>query len=1469
MATQADVVSSWQNGEVVYNNEIPSEEKIPIKGEKNVLITSALPYVNNVPHLGNIIGSVLSADVFSRYSGQRGVRTLFVCGTDEYGTATETKALQEGTTPQAVCDKYHEIHKGIYEWFNIKFDRFGRTTTPDQTEICQNIFLKLRENGFTSSDSIDQLHCGACDKFLADRYVHGTCPFCAYDDARGDQCDKCGKLINAVDLVNPKCSVCKSDPKVRQSRHIFIDLDKLSSKVEEQLNKTLENDSNRWSPNAVSIAKSWIKTGLERRCITRDLKWGTPVPLEEFSSKVFYVWFDAPIGYLSITKGLLGENWTKWWKAPEDVELYNFLGKDNVAFHSVMFPATQIGANDNYTIVKHMCATEYLNYENVKFSKSRGTGVFGNDAQSTGIPADVWRFYLLYVRPENQDTAFSWDDFTLKVNSELLNNVGNFCNRALSFLDKQFGGVIPEINLDHKDIEFLTAVQEDLNEYNRSLDAVKLRNENAPWKLIKGSEEEKKRAKTVLGVAANIAYLIGILLYPYMPQVTGEIRKQCGADRLPRIPDTVLCFLKPGHKIGAPKPLFAKLEVDVVKEFKARFGGQQENGIDAAPVVKEPKKAGKAKPPKNKVPASANKGKKVKEQKMAAHFPKVMANTQNIKNLLGVCGQHFEQRRALFVTEQLSKLNKEQDALKKEVESLKRKLVELEIEGGVPQVEVPKKEVSACATPAGKNVESLGGKKQAENVDKPKKVKKKQPKKEQTKKGGNAAAADDAVDVGRLDLRIGRIIEAKHHPDADSLYVETIDLGEEKPRTVVSGLVRHVPLDQMQNRLVMCLCNLKPAKMRGIESQAMVMCASSPEKVEIMELDPSCVPGQVVKCEGFTHRPDAVLNPKKKVWEAVAEHLKVNANGQAAYKDVPLLVDGNSTPVVAPTLRATMKKAAKKSAKKSGNVCANPASDERFSSVASDPKFIEISKKNRKVTIDKRFQSALTIKKFSAKAAMDRRGRIVDLGNRDDLNNIYDVESDQEPVELEKKPSILDLARGEGNVSSSDESDSSDSGDDSDVEDGDDDCADLDKNVERVEWASRRLAICNMDWDRVSADDLFVLFSSFKPPNGNLLSITVYLSDFGKKRTEQEEREGPQVKKTNAKDKEAASEAVRQYQLDRLKYYYAVLECDSVETASAVYEHCDGVEFEMSSVKMDLRFIPDDMSFEESRVKERSNADNVNVNKYKPKYFESSAMANCRTQITWDETDPERKRAMREVFTADNVDEFKDLIAPGSSDEEDDQDGESKPNTLATLLDAAGENESTGGKQLQVEWEPSLNMDDGEDEEDGLEMAFDGEDAEGKGKKKSKDSKTPWERYIEKRKQKKKERKATIQAIRKAKKEEREAEDAEAAVEHKKRVAAKKKEESVKNASAPVDVGDERFSALFTNSAFAIDKSNPLYKSAHNLADVQVSEKRKRHLPRKEDEEQPEEEKGPRTSSLIAKLKKRTETLKNKKRKLH
>ncbi|KAK3757029.1 hypothetical protein RRG08_041805 [Elysia crispata] len=592
------VFKAWQTERKDYPKPRVREYPVlPKPNDRNILVTSALPYVNNVPHLGNIIGCVLSADVFSRFAKLRNYNVLYVCGTDEYGTATETKAMEEGVTPKEICDKFNKLHTQIYRWFNIDFDYFGRTTTEQQTKIAQDIFWKLYERNFILKDSIDQLKCTKCDKFLADRFVEGTCPLCGFDDARGDQCDGCGKLLNAVDLVNPKCKICKASPVIVNSQHLFVDLPKLEPLLKSHLDQVFE--SGTWTHNARVITNSWIRDGLKPRCISRDLKWGTPVPLEGYKDKVFYVWFDAPIGYLSITANYT-DQWERWWKNPQQVEMYNFLGKDNVPFHSVIFPACLLGANDGYSVVNHMIATEYLNYEDTKFSKSRNTGVFGDQAETTGIPADVYRFYLLYLRPESQDTAFSWDDFMLKNNSELLNNLGNFINRALSFLFNIFGGVIQEMELNEEDQKLLALVTRELQTYISNLEACRLRDgirnilmisklgnqymqANKPWVLAKGTSDEKCRAGSVVSVSAQVVCLLSVLLNPYMPQTSATIQQQLQAPTSVNIiTDSFLPSLPVGHKISKPSPLFQKIEQNFIEGLREKFAGK--------PAEKSPKK---------------------------------------------------------------------------------------------------------------------------------------------------------------------------------------------------------------------------------------------------------------------------------------------------------------------------------------------------------------------------------------------------------------------------------------------------------------------------------------------------------------------------------------------------------------------------------------------------------------------------------------------------------------------------------------------------------------------------------------------------------------------------------------------------------------------------------------------------------------------------------------------------------------
>jgi methionyl-tRNA synthetase len=575
------------------------ERKIlPEEGKRNILITSALPYANNVPHLGNIIGSVLSADVYSRYCRLMGYNSVYVCGTDEYGTATETKAIQEGLTPQQICDKYLKLHKAVYDWFDIDFDHFGRTSTSQQTEITQDIFLKLRQNGELTEDNVDQSFCEPCNRFLADRYVNGTCPGCGSDQARGDQCDKCGKLLNPEDLINAKCFLCGTAPKVRTSRHIFINLPNIKERLEEWV--AASSGAGGWSSNCVKATSAWIRDGLKPRCITRDLKWGTPVPLPEFAEKVFYVWFDAPIGYISITANYTSE-WERWWKNPREVELIQFMGKDNIPFHTVIFPCSLIGTKENWTMLKFISSTEYLNYEDGKFSKSKGVGVFGDQAAETGIPVEIFRYYLLSNRPETSDTIFKWSDLAEKNNNELLPNIGNLFNRLLKFLQKSKKTVEPAGELSEYDRATLEKLFALTKEYISEMEQVKLKNalklamevsmignkyfqDTEFWSLEK---KDAQRFRSVINIACNVVRLVALLLEPFMPSIAAKVYQQLGIERNRREeallgeigrtenPEVLLTLVMEGTKAVNVLPIFKNISAEQVASLKARYAGKQ------------------------------------------------------------------------------------------------------------------------------------------------------------------------------------------------------------------------------------------------------------------------------------------------------------------------------------------------------------------------------------------------------------------------------------------------------------------------------------------------------------------------------------------------------------------------------------------------------------------------------------------------------------------------------------------------------------------------------------------------------------------------------------------------------------------------------------------------------------------------------------------------------------------------------
>jgi methionyl-tRNA synthetase len=577
---------------------------------RNILITSALPYVNNVPHLGNIVGAVLSADVYARYCRLVGHRTVYVCGTDEYGTATETKAMQEGLSCQTLCDKYFREHAAIYKWFGIEFDAFGRTPTALHTAITHEIFEPLYRNGYFVEQSMDQCYCEKCATFRSDRYVEGKCPLCGFDDARGDQCDGCGKLLNAVELLGARCKMCSTATAIRASTHLFLDLSKLQPEVEKFVEAAGETGA--WSSNSLAITRAWLTEGLKPRCMTRDLKWGTSVPLPGYEEKVFYVWFDAPIGYISITANYDPEGWRLWWQdggerrmetekgSGRPVELVQFMGKDNVPFHTVMFPATLLGTRQPWTLLNRISTTEYLNYEGGKFSKSRGSGVFGSDARNSNIPPALWRYYLLATRPETMDAAFSWADFAGKANGELLANVGNFVNRTARFVVSKLGGVVPEAELIAADAAFIAEkLDPELLRYHEEMEAVKLRaalktamavsaagnlyltEQRLDGKLLAG---EPKRCATVLAVSLNIAYVLSALLDPFMPSVSEGI---CEILALPRrrLPRSFSLVIRPGHCLNpSPFHLFEKVDEALIEQLKCKFAGSDGsvNGAEAA-----------------------------------------------------------------------------------------------------------------------------------------------------------------------------------------------------------------------------------------------------------------------------------------------------------------------------------------------------------------------------------------------------------------------------------------------------------------------------------------------------------------------------------------------------------------------------------------------------------------------------------------------------------------------------------------------------------------------------------------------------------------------------------------------------------------------------------------------------------------------------------------------------------------------
>ena len=562
-----------------------------------ILITSALPYVNGVPHLGHLVGCLLPSDVYARYMRMMGHEVLYVCGTDEHGTPSEVGAAKEGMDVADYCLKYHNRHKEAYDAFNLSFDYFGRTSSEQNREITYHIFEQLDKNGLIEEESIKQIFSIDDNRFLPDRYVTGTCPHCGYDKARGDQCENCTKVLDPTELINPRSTISGStNLEVRETKHLFLNLPKLEKQLSEWV-KSIEP----FRPDvAYSIAQKWLKEGLRPRCITRDLKWGFPVPKKGFEDKVFYVWFDAPIGYLGITKQWADEkpgerNWKDWWLDAKDVYNVQFMGKDNVPFHSISFPATLLGTGENWTKVDYLKGMSYLTFEGGKFSKSEQRGVFAEDAVKE-FPADYWRYWLISNAPEASDSSFTFDLFAGVVNKDLNGVLGNFVSRVMKMTASKIGAEVPAggemTEVEEKLIADLQEKADNYCKYMEGLEFKKAMNElraiwvdgnnyisvTEPWTVIK---TDPARAAAILRVCLNLIRIYALLSAPVMPETSAKILAKFGlnAADMPVLKGfnaaKEIEALQPGHKFEVGDALFERIAPEKTEELKAKYGSDK------------------------------------------------------------------------------------------------------------------------------------------------------------------------------------------------------------------------------------------------------------------------------------------------------------------------------------------------------------------------------------------------------------------------------------------------------------------------------------------------------------------------------------------------------------------------------------------------------------------------------------------------------------------------------------------------------------------------------------------------------------------------------------------------------------------------------------------------------------------------------------------------------------------------------
>lgn len=679
-----------------------SEKKI-----SRYTVTAALPYANGPLHIGHLAGVYVPADLYARYLRLSGREVLFVCGSDEHGVAITIKARQEGLSPQQLVDRYHEQLKAGIDQMKISVDVYSRTSLPVHHETAREFFLRFHEKGLFTEQTTEQFFDPEAGLFLADRYVTGTCPKCGYGRAYGDQCESCGTSLSPADLIDPKSALTGATPEVRATKHWFLPMQDYQKTIE----KYILEDHADWKPNVYGQCKSWLQDGLQARAMTRDMDWGVPVPLAEAEGKVLYVWFDAPIGYISASKHwardraaqdpdrFSPDDWKPWWQAP-DTQLVHFIGKDNIVFHCIIFPILLMGHGD-YIWADQVPANEFLNLEGQKISTSRNWAVWAHEFLAENPDqVDVLRFVLTSIMPETKDNDFTWADYQARNNNELVAIFGNFVHRILTLIHKYYGGVVPEKGtLTPLETELLAEIPKAAASIGQSIEKYRFREalhaamdlaragnkylaETEPWKLHKTDPEA---TKTVLYAAAQVVAALGVAFEPFTPVAAEAIREM----------------------LGRPAPSWAQL---------------QESELTPA-------------------------GTTVAEVRML-----------------------FRKLEDDFVQRQLDKLNASRQQ--------------------EPAQEAPAAEATAWPPP----VKASIGYEQFEP----------------------------------LDLRVATITAAERVPKADKLLKLTLDAGTDV-RTVVSGIAEHFAPEDVVGRQVVLLANLAPRKLRGVESQGMILMAEDAE----------------------------------------------------------------------------------------------------------------------------------------------------------------------------------------------------------------------------------------------------------------------------------------------------------------------------------------------------------------------------------------------------------------------------------------------------------------------------------------------------------------------------------------------------------------------------------------------------------------------------------------------------------------